>query len=161
MRGEQKKKKNPRNKIWKLKTLQIWTPLPIGATGIVASIYWRSVGIPILNSSAEFLNPLCRVLPIRQALPIDFALLGRKRKYIKSKTTAELIEKRTSIAAVQDKLGLFDTFPTPLLSRCRLPLRRKSKRTDEMKKSTFLDLNAFFMFRPTRKAQFPESLQLF
>jgi hypothetical protein len=37
MRGEQKK--NPRNKIWKLKTLQIWTPLPFGATGIVASIY--------------------------------------------------------------------------------------------------------------------------
>jgi hypothetical protein len=55
-------KKNPRNKIWKLKTLQIWTPLPIGATGIVASLYWRSVGIPILNSS-DFLNPLCRVLP--------------------------------------------------------------------------------------------------
>jgi hypothetical protein len=65
MRGEQKKK-NLRKKIWKFKTLQIWTPLPIGATGIVASIYWRSVGIPILNSSAEFLNPLCSVLPIRQ-----------------------------------------------------------------------------------------------
>ncbi len=60
------RKKNPRNKIWKLKTLQIWTPLPFGATGIVASIYWRSVGIPIFNSSADFLNPLCRVLPIRQ-----------------------------------------------------------------------------------------------
>jgi hypothetical protein len=64
MHGEQKK--NPRNKIWKLETLQIWTPLPIGATGIVASIYMRSAGIPILNSSADFLNPLCRVLPIRQ-----------------------------------------------------------------------------------------------
>jgi hypothetical protein len=64
MHGEQIK--NPRNKIRKLKTLQIWTPLPIGATGIVASIYWRSVGIPILNSSADFLNPLCRVLPILQ-----------------------------------------------------------------------------------------------
>jgi hypothetical protein len=58
MRGEQKK--NPRNKIWKLQTLQIWTPLPIGATGIVASMYWRSAGIPILNSSADFLSPLCR-----------------------------------------------------------------------------------------------------
>jgi hypothetical protein len=62
----QRTEKNLRNKIWKLKTLQIWTPLPIGATGIVASIYWRSVGIPILNSSADFFNPLCRVLPIRQ-----------------------------------------------------------------------------------------------
>ncbi len=69
------REKNPRNKIGKLKTLQIWTPLPIGATGIVASIYWRSVGqcslirgvgIPILNSSADFLNPLCCVLHILQ-----------------------------------------------------------------------------------------------
>jgi hypothetical protein len=33
-------------------------------------------------------------------MPIHFALLGRKRKYIKSKMTAKLIEKRTSIAAV-------------------------------------------------------------
>jgi hypothetical protein len=46
--------------------------------------------------------------------PIHFALLGRKRKYIKSKTTAKLIEKRTSIAAVRDKLGQIDTFLTPL-----------------------------------------------
>ncbi len=37
-----------------------------------------------------------------------------KRKYIKSKTTAKLIEKRTSIAAVRDKLGQIDTFLTPL-----------------------------------------------
>jgi hypothetical protein len=55
-------------------------------------------------------------------LPIHFALLGRKRKYIKSKTTAKLIEKRTSIAAVRAKLGQFGTFQTPLLSHCRLPL---------------------------------------
>jgi hypothetical protein len=33
--------------------------------------------------------------------PIDFALLGRKRKYIKSKTTAKLKGKQTSIAAVR------------------------------------------------------------
>jgi hypothetical protein len=37
-----------------------------------------------------------------RTLPIHFALLGRKRKYIKSKTTAKLKEKRTSIAAVRD-----------------------------------------------------------
>jgi hypothetical protein len=49
-----------------------------------------------------------------RTLPIHFALLGQKRKYIKSKTTAKLIEKRTSIAAVRDKLGPFDAVPTPL-----------------------------------------------
>ncbi len=57
-----------------------------------------------------------------RTLPIHFALLGRERKYVKSKTTAKLIEKRTRIAAVLGKLGQFDTFPTHLLSRCRLPL---------------------------------------
>jgi hypothetical protein len=53
-------------------------------------------------------------------LPIHFALLRRKRKQIKSKTTAKLIEKKTSIAVVRDKLGQIDTFLTPLLSGCRL-----------------------------------------
>ncbi len=37
--------------------------------------------------------------------------------------TAEFIEKRTSIAAVRDKLGQIDTFSTPLLSHCGLPLK--------------------------------------
>jgi hypothetical protein len=55
-------------------------------------------------------------------LPIYFALLGRKWKYVKSKATAELREKRISIAAVRAKLGQFDTFQTPLLFHCRLPL---------------------------------------
>jgi hypothetical protein len=55
-------------------------------------------------------------------LPIHFALLGRKRKYVKSKTTAKLREKRTSIAAVRAKLGQFDTLQTPPLSHCRLPV---------------------------------------
>jgi hypothetical protein len=31
-----------------------------------------------------------RVVPIRQDTPIHFALLGRKQKYIKSKTTTKL-----------------------------------------------------------------------
>jgi hypothetical protein len=61
-----------------------------------------------------------------RTLPIHFALLGRKRKYIKSKTTAKLKEKRTSIAGVRDILRMFDTFPNPLLSRCRQPLRPQS-----------------------------------
>jgi hypothetical protein len=41
--------------------------------------------------------------------PIHFALLGRKRKYVKLKKTAKLIEKRTSIAASEpnwDRLAL-------------------------------------------------------
>ncbi len=45
-------------------------------------------------------------------MPIHFALLGRKRKYVKSKKTAKLREKRTSIAAVRAKLGQFDIFQT-------------------------------------------------
>jgi hypothetical protein len=43
---------------------------------------------------------------------------------MKSKTIAEFIEKRTSIAAVRDKLGQIDTFSTPLLSHCGLPLSK-------------------------------------
>jgi hypothetical protein len=54
--------------------------------------------------------------------PIHFALLGRKRKYVKLKTTAKLIEKRTLIAAVRAKLGQIGTFLTPVLSHCGLPL---------------------------------------
>ncbi len=50
------------------------------------------------------------------------ALLGRKRKYIKSKMTAKLKWKITSIAAVRDIFRMFDTFLNPLLSCCRLPL---------------------------------------
>ncbi len=36
-----------------------------------------------------------------RTMPNHFALLGRKRKYVKSKTTAKLKGKRTSIAAVR------------------------------------------------------------
>ncbi len=58
-----------------------------------------------------------------KTLPIHFALLGRKRKYVKSKKTAKLKGKQTSIAAVPPKLGQINTFQTPLLSHCRLPLK--------------------------------------
>jgi hypothetical protein len=54
--------------------------------------------------------------------PIDFALLGRKQKCIKSKTTAKLKGKKISIAAVRDQFLSFATFQTPLFSRYRLPL---------------------------------------
>ncbi len=46
-------------------------------------------------------------------LPIHFALLGRKRKYIKSKTTAKLTEKRTSIAAVREYCERLAPFRPP------------------------------------------------
>ncbi len=57
-----------------------------------------------------------------RTLPIDFALLGRKRKYIKSKTIAKLKGKQTSIAAVRGHFLSYATFSTPILSRYRLPL---------------------------------------
>ncbi len=47
---------------------------------------------------------LCSAYAYAVFMLIDFALLGRKPKYIKSKTTAQLTEKRTSIAAVRDIL---------------------------------------------------------
>ncbi len=93
-------------------------------------MYWRSASVPFPNDSADFFHSLWRqqfaafCLFVR-ASPIDFALLGRKRKYVKSKTTSKLKCKQTSIAAVRAKLGQIDTFQTPLLSHCRLPLNRR------------------------------------
>ncbi len=69
---------------------KIWTPLPIGATGIVASIYWRSAGIPIPNSSADFLDPLCRVLPIRQDITYWFFFTGAETEIHKIKDDSKI-----------------------------------------------------------------------
>ncbi len=71
----------------------------------------RIRSILVITSKKETLQVIRSVfcLFVRTS-PIHFALLGRKRKYIKSKTTAKLIEKRTSIATVRAKLGQFDTF---------------------------------------------------
>jgi hypothetical protein len=52
-----------------------------------------AMGIPLQVQVSKF------CLFVRTS-SIHFALLKRKRKYKKSKTTAKLIEKRTSIAAV-------------------------------------------------------------
>jgi hypothetical protein len=76
--------------------LQIWTPLPIGATGIVASIYWRSAGIPILSSSAYFLSPLCRVLPIWQDITYSFCFTGAETEIDKIKGDGK-IERETNL----------------------------------------------------------------
>ena len=115
-------KKSLRNTNWQLKTLQYCCALPNGARGIVASINWRSAGIPILNSSADFLNPLCRVLPIRQDITYWFCFTGAETEIHKIKDNSKIKRERTSIAAVRGILGTFGTFPTPLLSRYRLPL---------------------------------------
>jgi len=56
-----------------------------------------SLVFPKVHSRSKKFAAFCLFV---RALPIDFALRGRKRKYIKSKTTTKLREKRTSIAAV-------------------------------------------------------------
>ncbi len=84
---------------------------------------------PILNSSADLFHSPWRqqfaafCLFVR-TLPIDFALLGRKRKYIKIKTTAKLKAKRTSIATIWYLCRTYATFPTPLGSHYKLPLSK-------------------------------------
>jgi hypothetical protein len=80
-----------------------------------------------ITSKKETLQVFAAFCPFVRTSPNHFALLGRKRIYIISKTTAKLIEKRTSIAAVPDKLGQIHTFLTPLLSGCRLPLMKRAK----------------------------------
>ena len=98
---------------------------------IVASINWRSESMPILSSSADlFHSPWWQFAAFClfvRTLPIDFALLGRKRKSIKIKTTAKLKAKRTSIATIWYLCRTYATFPTLLFSHYRLPLRNKNK----------------------------------
>jgi hypothetical protein len=98
---------------------------------IVASINWRSASMPVLSSSADlFHSPWWQQFTVFclfvRTLPIDFALLGRKRKYIKIKTTAKLKAKRTSIPTIWYLCRTYGTFPTPLGSHYRLPLKPES-----------------------------------
>jgi hypothetical protein len=59
----------------------------------------------------------------RWQTPKNCALLDGNRNRLNSKTTAKFKDKQTSIAMVQDLLRTFATFPTPFLSRYRLPLK--------------------------------------
>ena len=60
----------------------------------IAPIYWRSAGIPILNSSADYLSPLCRVLPIRQDITYWFCFTGAETEIHKIKDDSKInIEK--------------------------------------------------------------------
>ena len=68
------------------------------------------------------LQVIRHVLPIRQDITYSFCFTGAETEIHKIKDDGKLREKRTSIAAVRAKLGQFDTFQTPLLSHCRLPL---------------------------------------
>ena len=67
----------------------------IGAAQVYISLILQQISFTLYGD--EQFAAFCIFV---RTLPIDFALLGRKRKYIKSKTTAKLTEKRTSIAAV-------------------------------------------------------------
>ncbi len=120
-------KKSPRNTNWKLKTLQIWTPLPNDAKmHRCVNILAQSGAVqvcPSLILQLIFLSFYAAFCLFVRTLPIDFALLGRKRKYIKSKTTGKFKGKQTLIAAVRDQFLSFATFPTPLPPRYRLPLK--------------------------------------
>ncbi len=78
----------------------------IGAAQVYPSLILQQISWTLFAAFCLFVR----------TLPIDFALL-------KSKTTAKLTEKRTSLASVRDILWMFGTFPTPLLSRSRLPLK--------------------------------------
>ncbi len=86
------------------------------------SIYWRSAGKPILHSSAGFLNPLCRVLPIRQDITYWFCFTGAETEIHKIKDDSKINRKEHRSPRSKDILWTFGTFPTPLLSHYRLPL---------------------------------------
>jgi hypothetical protein len=60
--------------------------------------------------------------------PIDFALLGRKRKYIKSKTTKANKPRPPGRGPIP--IPIIATFPKPLLSRYRLRLKSLEKGVD-------------------------------
>jgi hypothetical protein len=104
MRGDQKKKIHE-IKFENYRRCKFGPHYLLAQGCIVASINWRSASMPILSSSADlFHSPwrqqFRRVWLFVRTLPIDFALLGRKRKNIKIKTTAKLKAKRTSIAMI-------------------------------------------------------------
>ncbi len=65
-----------------------------------------------------------RVLPIRQDITYWFWFTGVETEKHKIKDDSKIKrEKRTSITTVRDILWTFGTFPAPLLSRYRLPLK--------------------------------------
>jgi hypothetical protein len=125
---------------------------------IVASINWRSASMPIFSSSADLFH-----FPWRQqfaafclfvrTLPIDFALLGRKRKYIKIKTTAKLKAKRTSIATIWYLCQTYATFPTPLGSHYRLPLKGDLSNDIILNPPLFPLVNTFNMDSATKNLE--------
>jgi hypothetical protein len=70
----------------------------IGAAQVYPSLILQQISLTLYGD--EQFAAFCLVI---WTLPIDLALLGQKRKYIKSKKTAKLKGKQTSIAAVRDQ----------------------------------------------------------
>jgi hypothetical protein len=106
MRGEQKK--NPRNKIENYRRCKFGPHYQLAQDASLRQYIGAAQVYLSLVLFADFFHSLWRqqfaafCLFVR-SLPIDFAL-QQKQKYIKSKSTAKLREKKTSIAAVRDIL---------------------------------------------------------
>jgi hypothetical protein len=114
--------------------MQIWTPLPIGATGIDASIYWRSAGIPILNSSADFLSPLFRVLPIRQDITYWSCFTGAETEIHKIKDDSKINrEKKIDRRSQRHIVNVWHLSDTPSFS---LPTTFKDSDKGTMRSAT-------------------------
>jgi hypothetical protein len=89
--------------------------------GIRSTLVTRDLDFKSSNEK-ETLQVITAFCLFVRTLPIYFALVGRKRKYIKLKTTTKLKGKQTSISAAQCQFLSFATFLTPFGSRYRLPL---------------------------------------
>jgi hypothetical protein len=77
-------------------------------------------------------------------LPINFGLLGGNGNILKLEMTTKLKDKQTLIATVRDLLRTFATFPAPLLSHCRLPLRPRVR----LELSMIVDNSIGLIFQP-------------
>ncbi len=104
-------KKSPRNTNWKLKTLQIWNPMPIDAkmhrcVNILAQRRYTNH-----YSSADFFIFLCCVLPIRQDITYWYCFTGAETEIHKIKDNRK-IKRKTNL----DRHG-----PRPIPIICHLP----------------------------------------
>ncbi len=83
-------KKSPRNTYRKLKTLQYCCALPNGARGIIASIYWRSAGIPNYPSLILQQISWTLFLPILPDITYWFFFTGAETEIHKIKDNSKI-----------------------------------------------------------------------
>ncbi|MFN9901833.1 MAG: hypothetical protein ACK55Z_24225, partial [bacterium] len=76
-----------------------------------------------------------RVVPIRQDIAYSFCFTGAETEIHKIKDDSEIKREKNLNRRGRDILRMFYTFPNPLLSRCRLPLKFRNQER--------------FLFRPT------------